>query len=134
MVIFYIQKINILGGILLFCFIFKNKQNNLPSFLQAEGPRFEPVCSHKIPRFKTRYFYFIMQYYVYILFSALKDKYYIGYTGNELEERLRKHNSNHKGFTGGTGDWILVYREAFIMKRDWLLKENPKLNHGKVEK
>ena len=31
-----------------------------------------------------------------------------GYSGDELQERIRKHNSNHKGFTGGTGDWIIV--------------------------
>ena len=48
--IYYRQIINILGSIFLFSFIFKNNQNNLPSFLQAEGPRFEPVCSHKVPR------------------------------------------------------------------------------------
>jgi hypothetical protein len=27
-------------------FYFKNNQNNLPPHLQAEGPRFEPLCSH----------------------------------------------------------------------------------------
>lgn len=46
-----------------------------------------------------------MSYIVYILYSTLKDKYYIGYTSNEIEERIRKHNTNHKGFTGGAGDW-----------------------------
>ena len=29
-------------------FYFKNKQKSLLSFLQAEGPRFEPVCSNLI--------------------------------------------------------------------------------------
>ncbi len=41
-----------------------------------------------------------MPYHLYILFSALRNSYYIGHTGDELNERLRKHNSNHKGFTG----------------------------------
>ncbi|MEP6750677.1 MAG: GIY-YIG nuclease family protein [Bacteroidota bacterium] len=50
-----------------------------------------------------------MMYKMYILFSRLKNKYYIGYTGDELTERIKKHNSNHKGFTGKTGDWMLVY-------------------------
>ncbi|RLD36252.1 MAG: hypothetical protein DRI74_09440 [Bacteroidetes bacterium] len=44
-----------------------------------------------------------MKFYFYILHSQKLNKYYIGSTQN-LEERLRKHNSNHKGFTGGIGD------------------------------
>ena len=48
----------------------------------------------------------MIKYYVYILYSNLKDKYHIGFTGEGLEDRLRKHNSNHDGFTGKTGDWL----------------------------
>jgi len=51
-------------------------------------------------------------YFFYILYSAQIDKYYIGYTAN-LEERLKKHNSNHKGFTGKANDWEIVYFEEF---------------------
>ncbi len=53
---------------------------------------------------------------VYILYSCLRDKYYVGYTGEELQERLRKHNSKHKGFTASTGDWSIVYSELFSDK------------------
>lgn len=52
----------------------------------------------------------------YILYSAILDKYYIGHTGDSLDERLRKHNSNHKGFTGRLGDWKLVYAEVYDSK------------------
>ena len=55
-------------------------------------------------------------FYLYILFSVTLNKFYIGHTGNELSERIRKHNSNHKGFTGGVGDWQLVYHESFASK------------------
>ena len=59
----YRQIINQIGGILLYSFIFKNNQNNLPPFLQAEGPRFEPVCSHLVIshlwRFATYVAFFI---------------------------------------------------------------------------
>ncbi|WP_333908728.1 GIY-YIG nuclease family protein [Marinigracilibium pacificum] len=41
-----------------------------------------------------------MKYHSYILYSRILDKYYVGHTGDLLTERLRKHNSNHKGFTG----------------------------------
>ena len=64
----------------------------------------------------SRFFFaqiFYMIYTTYILFSKIKNNYYIGYTGDDLNERIRKHNSNHKGFTGGIGDWILVYSETF---------------------
>ena len=57
-----------------------------------------------------------MQFKVYILFSATKICYYVGFTGDDLNERIRKHNSNHKGFTGGIGDWELKYSECFQTK------------------
>ena len=38
--------------------------------------------------------------YFYILFSAPADKFYVGHTNESLDERLRKHNTGHKGFTG----------------------------------
>ncbi|MES2545776.1 MAG: GIY-YIG nuclease family protein [Bacteroidota bacterium] len=47
----------------------------------------------------------------YILYSQFLDKYYIGHTSESLEERLRKHLSNHSGFTSRTKDWIIVYFE-----------------------
>ena len=50
---------------------------------------------------------------VYILFSAKRNGYYVGYTCDNLTKRIQTHNSNHKGFTGKTGDWKLVYSENF---------------------
>jgi len=58
----------------------------------------------------------IMKYFVYILYSIQIDKYYIGFTSDDLNERLRKHNSNHKGFTGGKGDWKIMHFEIFADK------------------
>jgi putative endonuclease len=52
----------------------------------------------------------------YILYSASRDKYYIGHTEDAIEQRLRKHNTNHKGFTGKSNDWNLVYSEIFENK------------------
>ncbi len=64
-----------------------------------------------------------MTFHVYILFSAQKNKYYIGYTGDELTERLRKHNTNHTGFTGKTGDWKIVYTEVYLTKEEAYKRE-----------
>ncbi len=43
--------------------------------------------------------------YTYILHSQQIDKYYIGSTSASLEERLKKHLTNHSGFTGKVKDW-----------------------------
>ena len=60
---------------------------------------------------------------VYILFSEKRNKFYIGETSDYLEERLRRHNSNHKGFTGGALDWRLVYYEEFSDETTALKRE-----------
>lgn len=54
--------------------------------------------------------------YFYILYSNSLDQYYIGHTSQSLEERLRKHVSNHSGFTGKAKDWIVIYFEGFETK------------------
>jgi putative endonuclease len=59
----------------------------------------------------------------YILYSPSANKYYIGHTTDSLDERIRKHNSNHKGFTGGRGDWTLMYHEVFETKSEALSRE-----------
>ena len=60
---------------------------------------------------------------VYILYSATKNKFYVGCTSDDLEERIRKHNSNHEGFTGGSGDWNLMYHEVFQTKSEAYSRE-----------
>lgn len=62
-------------------------------------------------------------YTFYILYSKIKNRYYIGFTGDKIEERLRKHNSNHDGFTGKTGDWNIVYFETFDEKTSAMKRE-----------
>jgi putative endonuclease len=57
-----------------------------------------------------------MKFYVYIIFSQSLDKFYVWFTGDNLEERLRKHKTNHKGFTGKAADWSIVYTEIFNTK------------------
>ncbi|MEC5166554.1 putative endonuclease [Flavobacterium sp. PL11] len=54
--------------------------------------------------------------YFYILYSAALNQYYIGHTSESLQERLRKHLSNHAGFTSKSKDWVIVYHEEFDTK------------------
>jgi putative endonuclease len=51
--------------------------------------------------------------YTYILFSKHLDKYYIGSTRDLPEDRLRRHLSDHKGFTSNAKDWVIVFLEFY---------------------
>jgi putative endonuclease len=62
-------------------------------------------------------------YSVYILYSTILDRYYIGYTGETVAERLQKHLSNHKGFTGKAPDWKVVYTQAYPEKAEAMSTE-----------
>jgi putative endonuclease len=61
---------------------------------------------------------------VYILYSPSKSKYFIGFTGDEMNERLRKHNADHKGFTGGTGDWVIRHTEKSYGRYETMEQDN----------
>ena len=63
-----------------------------------------------------------MKYHFYIIYSLSIDKFYIGHTA-DLEDRISKHNSNHKGFTGKANDWELVYSESYDSKTEAYARE-----------
>ncbi|WP_115123723.1 GIY-YIG nuclease family protein [Marinirhabdus gelatinilytica] len=64
-----------------------------------------------------------MSFFTYILFSKTLDRYYVGHTGDVLDERIRKHNSNHKGYTGRASDWKLQYFEVYSTKEEAYARE-----------
>ncbi|WP_244525840.1 GIY-YIG nuclease family protein, partial [Sphingobacterium wenxiniae] len=57
----------------------------------------------------------LIMYFVYVLYSSALDRYYVGYT-SDLFDRLKKHNNHHRGFTGRTSDWRIVYTEIYEEK------------------
>ena len=61
-------------------------------------------------------------FYVYVLRNSTTNKRYIGYTSN-LEERIRRHNTNHAGFTGQAGEWHVIYYEEYTSKSSALKRE-----------
>ena len=61
--------------------------------------------------------------FTYILYSESLDKFYIGHTCESLDERLRKHLSDHKGYTSKVKDWKIIYSEIFENKSDAYKKE-----------
>ena len=60
---------------------------------------------------------------MYILYSKYISKYYVGHTCESINERLRKHNSNHRGFTGNISDWEVVYVEEYSNKSEAYARE-----------
>ena len=58
----------------------------------------------------------------YIIFSKTKNRYYTGHT-KDLDDRLAKHNTNHKGFTGKVGDWEIAYTEEYDSKSEAYARE-----------
>ncbi|MBA6154213.1 GIY-YIG nuclease family protein [Gelidibacter maritimus] len=53
---------------------------------------------------------------VYILYSSQLNRYYIGHTCDEMDERMRKHLTAHKGFTARAKDWEILYTEIHLDK------------------
>ena len=56
-----------------------------------------------------------MSYVTYIIFSPSHNRYYIGSTQN-IEKRLKKHNSGGTKSTKPYKPWVLVYMEVFQNK------------------
>ncbi len=63
-----------------------------------------------------------MPFFVYILFSSTKEKFYIGFT-SDIEQRILRHNQKSKGFTGNNNDWKIVYTETFSEKTEAIARE-----------
>jgi len=64
-----------------------------------------------------------MAFYFYILHSKNLNRFYIGHTGDNLDNRLKKHLSNHKGFTSKAKDWEIVYYEFYETKSEAYQRE-----------
>lgn len=62
-------------------------------------------------------------YYIYIIYSQLKDKYYTGFTEN-ISTRLEKHNAGATPSTKTGRPWTLAYKEKFENKTDAIKREN----------
>ena len=65
-------------------------------------------------------------YHVYVIRSNSSGRTYIGHTDN-LEERVRQHNSGYGRSTKKYSDWNLIYDETYptrslAMKREKYLK------------
>ena len=69
-------------------------------------------------------------YIVYVLEHTDTRQFYIGYT-IDLKRRVREHNTRgHKFTTRKTGQWILVYAEAYRDEHDAHERERKLKIHG----
>jgi len=64
-----------------------------------------------------------MKFYVYIIYSQSRDKYYIGYS-RDPSERLDKHNFGATPSTRTGRPWKLVYKEEYSNKHDAIIRES----------
>ena len=63
-----------------------------------------------------------MQYYVYILYSDSRGKYYIG-SCEDIEKRLLRHNQGATKSTKSGRPWRVVYHEFYENKTEALKRE-----------
>jgi putative endonuclease len=68
-------------------------------------------------------------YYVYILKSLTNGRFYIGQTNN-IERRLRDHNSGQSRYTSLTKPFILLHTEEFSTRAEAVRRER-NLKSGK---
>jgi len=61
-------------------------------------------------------------FYVYVVRSEKLGQYYIGQTDN-VERRIREHNSRKSFFTSRADDWKLIYYEAFTTRSKAMTRE-----------
>ena len=62
-----------------------------------------------------------MNYYIYILENP-EGKHYIGYTNN-LEDRLKRHNTNQVRWTSKKGPWNIIYKEIYETRQEAYRRE-----------
>lgn len=56
-------------------------------------------------------------FHVYILYSVITDRYYVGQTAN-LEDRLKRHNQGRSKYTKSGIPWRLVFKKHFENRSD----------------
>ena len=70
-------------------------------------------------------------YYVYLIQHNETKEFYVGFTEN-LESRVNAHNLGQNDSTKRkSGEWILIYYEAFKSEIDARNRERKLKNHGK---
>ena len=65
----------------------------------------------------------IAYYYVYVLYSLIHGRYYVG-SSADPQKRLNSHNdSRNRGWTRRFAPWVIIYTERLNSKYDALKRE-----------
>ena len=69
-------------------------------------------------------------YSIYVIQHSVTKQIYIGKT-NDLQRRIKEHNANKQNATKRkSGEWKLIYVEAYRSKKDADERENKLKQHG----
>lgn len=60
---------------------------------------------------------------VYVLKSEKNSKRYVGYTGKEVHDRLREHNTGSNKYTRQNSPFVVMYTEQYEEKIDATRRE-----------
>ena len=71
-------------------------------------------------------------YYVYVITERQTEKRYVGYTG-DLKRRIAEHNKHSGSKYTKEGNWCLVYYEAFLNKKDAVVREKKLKQDGRAK-
>ena len=86
--------------------------------LHRGGRGFESLIAHaRLLLMRKPFLILHKMFYVYILYSNQLDRYYVGST-QDVENRIKAHLYNHKGFTSKAKDWNLVYHEQYANREE----------------
>ena len=78
-----------------------------------------PVTSTKVRLVWT---FFMNTFFVYIIYSQLLDRYYIGYTV-DLEKRIAEHQKGISIYTSKASDWTLKHYELYPNRESAMQRE-----------
>jgi putative endonuclease len=73
-----------------------------------------------------------MSFYVYIIYSELYDKYYIGQTNN-VTDRIKRHNNGSEKFTSSYLPWSLKCIIEKSSRNEAMILENKLKNLNRVK-
>ncbi len=77
--------------------------------------------------------YNVAMYSVYVIQHTESRQFYIGRTNN-LRKRIEQHNASRtKSTHRKSGEWVLVYAEAYRSKEDSVKRETRLKDHGRAK-
>jgi putative endonuclease len=68
-------------------------------------------------------------FYIYIIYSPSRERYYIGQT-QDINERLSRHNAGREKHTKSGAPWKLIHSESFPSRGEAMIQETQIKSRG----